>query len=99
MFANAYIDTNRERPRDEVALVDYDPEWPEQYRRMADWLQQCLGSELALRIEHTEAPPSPMSAKPIVDILVEVPSFRAAKDAPCRSSMKNPWSIGGIQTT
>ena len=81
MFANAYIDTNRERPRDEVALVDYDPEWPEQYRRMADWLQQCLGSELALRIEHYGSTAIPgMSAKPIVDILVEVPSFRAAKE-------------------
>ena len=81
VFANAYVDTSREMSGDEVVLVNYDPEWPAQYRRMADWLQQCLGSDVALRIEHCGSTAIPgMSAKPIVDMLVEVPSFRIAKE-------------------
>lgn len=81
VFANAYIDTSRERFSDEVVLVDYDYEWPAKYRQMADWLERRLGSDVALRIEHYGSTAVPgLSAKPIIDILVEVPSFRVAKE-------------------
>lgn len=81
VFANAYIDTSMERFSDEVVLLDYDSEWPAKYRQMADWLERRLGSDVALRIEHYGSTAVPgLSAKPIVDILVEVPSFRVAKE-------------------
>jgi GrpB-like predicted nucleotidyltransferase (UPF0157 family) len=77
---NAYYDVKRGRFEDEVYLVDYDPSWPEQFERTAGWLQNTLGSDIALRVEHYGSTAIPgMPAKPIVDILVEVPSFREAK--------------------
>jgi GrpB-like predicted nucleotidyltransferase (UPF0157 family) len=35
-----------------ILIVDYDPQWPELFRREADRIRAVLGSR-ALRIEHT----------------------------------------------
>lgn len=67
-------------PPDEVRLVAYDPAWPARFQEFAEWLGRTLGPETALRIEHFGSTAIPgMPAKPIIDILVEIPSFEAAK--------------------
>lgn len=56
-----------------VAIVPYDPAWPEMFRREADHLRSCLPSEILGQIEHFGSTAVPgLAAKPIVDMLVEV---------------------------
>ncbi len=65
---------------DGVQLVEPDPSWPARYAEFADELRGVLGPSLALRIEHYGSTAIPgIPAKPIIDILVGVPSFEAAK--------------------
>jgi GrpB-like predicted nucleotidyltransferase (UPF0157 family) len=78
--ANAYVGQESDVSGDEVYLVDYDPSWPRQYAEFARWLRDRLGSDVALRIEHYGSTAIPgMPAKPIIDVLVQVPSFTTAK--------------------
>lgn len=64
---------------DEVEIVEYDPEWPTQFERISAWLCERLGS-VALRVEHFGCTAIPgMPAKPIIDVLIEVPSIPEAK--------------------
>lgn len=57
----------------EIVLLDYDPAWPEKFRRHAKILARALGST-ALRIEHVGSTSVPgLAAKPIIDIDVLVP--------------------------
>jgi len=79
MSSNAYFE--RDEPLDdEVCLVDYDPSWPARYDEAAKWLREGLGSDVALRIEHYGSTSIPnMPAKPIVDLLVEIPAPEAGR--------------------
>lgn len=64
---------------DDVHLVDYDPAWPQQFAQFAVWLATALGG-ISQRVEHFGSTAIPgMPAKPIIDILVEIPSFEEAK--------------------
>jgi len=55
-----------------VLIVDYDPRWPEFFRREADRIRAALGGR-ALRIEHTGSTSVPgLAAKPIIDMLLVV---------------------------
>ena len=55
-----------------VQIVDYDPRWPELYKREASRVLAALGS-IALRIEHTGSTSVPgLPAKPIIDMLLVV---------------------------
>jgi GrpB-like predicted nucleotidyltransferase (UPF0157 family) len=55
-----------------IRIVDYDPHWPDLYRREADRIDSVLGDRL-LRIEHTGSTSVPgLAAKPIIDILLVV---------------------------
>jgi GrpB-like predicted nucleotidyltransferase (UPF0157 family) len=77
--ANVYIARGKSLD-DEVHLVDYDDSWPRRYEEMASWLAESLGPDLAPRIEHYGSTAIPgMPAKPVIDILVEVPSFEEAR--------------------
>jgi GrpB-like predicted nucleotidyltransferase (UPF0157 family) len=59
--------------KEEVAVVPYDPRWPEMFERERIHLMFCLPSDLVKRIEHFGSTAIPgLAAKPIVDILVEV---------------------------
>ncbi len=74
------MDTLEERirraVREDVALADYDPSWPERFRREAAHLRACLPPELIGRIEHFGSTAVPgLAAKPVIDILVEVTSL------------------------
>jgi GrpB-like predicted nucleotidyltransferase (UPF0157 family) len=66
--------------QEEVALVPYDPRWPEVFEQERLHLLSCLPSDLVKRIEHFGSTAVPgLSAKPIVDILVEVTSLDETK--------------------
>jgi GrpB-like predicted nucleotidyltransferase (UPF0157 family) len=55
-----------------ILLVDYDPDWPAQFRREADRIRAALGDR-ALRIEHVGSTSVPgLPAKPTIDVLLVV---------------------------
>jgi GrpB-like predicted nucleotidyltransferase (UPF0157 family) len=63
-----------------VAVVPYDPSWPEMFEQERLHLLSCLPDDLIKRIEHFGSTAVPgLSAKPIVDILVEVASLDETK--------------------
>ena len=66
--------------REEVAVVSYDPLWPEMFEQERLHLLSCLPRDLVKRIEHFGSTAVPgLCAKPIVDILVEVTSLEETK--------------------
>jgi GrpB-like predicted nucleotidyltransferase (UPF0157 family) len=80
LFAHLYYDLRKDGFEDEIHLLEYDPSWPGQFEEMAERLRHRLGPDLVLRIEHYGSTAVPgMPAKPVIDILVEVPSFMEAK--------------------
>ncbi len=81
LSANAYFRPDGRGAVDaSVHLVESDPAWPQQYAEFAGWLIEALGPDLALRVEHYGSTAIPgIPAKPVIDVLVEVPSFEAAK--------------------
>lgn len=79
IFAIVPFDPQKGGMQDDVALVPYDSDWPKQFERMSAWLQDKLGPDIALRIEHYGSTAIPgLSAKPVIDVLVEIPSFEQA---------------------
>lgn len=55
-----------------ILIVDYNPQWPEMFKREADRIRTALGDR-ALRIEHTGSTAVPgVVAKPIIDVLLVV---------------------------
>ncbi len=61
-----------------VEIHEYDPEWPEYFRVSAGLLRGLLGPHVG-RIEHFGSTSVPgLAAKPIIDMLVEVPSAETA---------------------
>jgi|GEM_PF-4410649 len=74
--------SNRSSGIDDVDLVEYDPRWPERYQEFEARLREMLGTDIARRIEHYGSTAIPgMPAKPVIDVLVEVPDFAQAKRA------------------
>ncbi len=65
---------------DDVYLVDYDPAWPEKYEAKRREILELLGPYVALHVEHYGSTSIPgMPAKPIIDILVEIPSLEEGR--------------------
>ncbi|MEM8570967.1 MAG: GrpB family protein [Pseudomonadota bacterium] len=66
-----------ERARAEtVKVADYDPEWPKLFEQEAKRLRSLLPEASISRIEHFGSTAVPgLAAKPIVDVLVEVPDL------------------------
>jgi GrpB-like predicted nucleotidyltransferase (UPF0157 family) len=57
---------------DTVTLVPYDPQWPQQYARLAARIRNALGAG-ALVLEHVGSTSVPgLSAKPVIDIVLAV---------------------------
>ncbi len=81
LTANAYFRPDGAGAEsDDIHLVEPDPTWPQRYADFATWLAEALGPDLALRIEHYGSTAIPgIPAKPVIDILVEVPSFEVAR--------------------
>src|SRR6478672_12754781 len=66
--------------REHVDIAPYDPAWPELFARERAHLVAALPADLIGRIEHFGSTAVPgLAAKPIVDMLVEVSSFRAVR--------------------
>lgn len=62
--------------KEDVAIVPYDPRWPEIFEQERRHLLACLPGDLVRRIEHFGSTAVPgLCAKPIVDMLVEVTSL------------------------
>ncbi len=77
-------DTLDERVRravqEDIAIVPYDPAWPEIFLEEKEHLLACLPRELIGRIEHFGSTAVPgLAAKPIIDMLVEVTSLEEAR--------------------
>ncbi|MCX5642750.1 MAG: GrpB family protein [Candidatus Omnitrophica bacterium] len=63
-----------------IVVVKYDPAWAELYRAEVRFLKSRFGPEVISRIEHFGSTAVPGSAaKPVIDILVEVTSFKTAR--------------------
>ena len=70
----------KELVHEEVAIVPYDPAWPKMFEDEAAFLRRKLPQDLVKRIEHFGSTAvSGLSAKPIIDILVEVTSLDETK--------------------
>jgi GrpB-like predicted nucleotidyltransferase (UPF0157 family) len=62
-----------------ILIVDYDPQWPEIFRREADHIRNVL-EDRAISIEHTGSTSVPdLAAKPIIDIVLVVADSAAEK--------------------
>jgi GrpB-like predicted nucleotidyltransferase (UPF0157 family) len=66
--------------KEDVAVVPYDPRWPQMFEQERRHLLSCLPPDLIGRIEHFGSTAVPgLPAKPIVDMLVEVASLEETK--------------------
>ena len=64
-----------------VAVVPYDPRWPKMFQEEKEHLLSCLPATLIKRVEHFGSTAVPgLSAKPIVDILIEVTSLDETRE-------------------
>ena len=80
MSANARGVADLKSEPEHVLLAAFDPGWGSLAAACARWLKRALGPELALRIEHIGSTAIPgMPSKPVLDILVEVPSYGQAR--------------------
>ncbi|QDU27704.1 dephospho-CoA kinase/protein folding accessory domain-containing protein [Anatilimnocola aggregata] len=58
-----------------IEIVDYRPEWPAEFQRLATKLR-CLLSELALRIDHIGSTAVPrLAAKDVIDVQITAAEF------------------------
>ena len=70
----------RRAVQENIAIVSYDPRWPQLFEQECDHLRSCLPHELLGRIEHFGSTAVPgLPAKPIIDMLIEVTDLEAAK--------------------
>ena len=69
------------RPRAEkIEIADYDPAWPRRFEEEAARLRASLDGLIG-RIEHIGSTAVPgLAAKPIVDLMVEVPDLETVRD-------------------
>ena len=59
--------------KERIAVVPYDPEWPQRYAELELRLKKLLPKNLVQRIAHIGSTAVPgLSAKPIIDVQVEV---------------------------
>lgn len=66
--------------REEIAIATYNPRWPSLFKKESAFLRRKLSKKLVKRIEHFGSTAVPgLSAKPIIDILVEVSSLGETK--------------------
>lgn len=66
--------------QEDIAIEPYNPGWPRRFEQEKTHLLNCLPRELVRRLEHFGSTAIPnLSAKPIIDILVEVTSLEETK--------------------
>ncbi|HEY3398144.1 MAG TPA: GrpB family protein [Armatimonadota bacterium] len=80
LCANAPLSLTGEADADDILLAEPDPTWPRQFETMAAWLREALGPDALLRLEHIGSTAVPgLPAKPVLDLLLEVPSLAAGR--------------------
>lgn len=66
-----------------IVVSDYDPNWPTLFKQECTRIKNALGS-FALAIEHVGSTAVPcLPSKPIIDLLVGVPSLEDGADIGC----------------
>lgn len=66
--------------REKITIVSYDFSWPQQFADEKEFLESILPKALFNRIEHFGSTAvSGLSAKPIIDMIVEVTSLKGCK--------------------
>jgi GrpB-like predicted nucleotidyltransferase (UPF0157 family) len=66
--------------KEHVEVVPYDPTWASLFQQERDHLWSCLPRDLVKKIEHFGSTAVPgLSAKPIIDILVEVANLEETR--------------------
>lgn len=71
-----------------IIIVPYDPDWVRMYEEEEALLRSRLPSGVVMLIEHYGSTAVPgLAAKPVIDILVAVTSFEAAKEG-CNSVLE-----------
>ena len=67
--------------REEISITPYDPEWPKLYETEAASLTQRLPESIIVKLEHFGSTAVPgLSAKPIIDVLVQVSSLEKTRE-------------------
>lgn len=65
---------------DRIEIVDPDPQWPDKFIEEKRRIAEELAGETVLTIEHVGSTAVPgLSAKPIIDIMIAVPSVERAR--------------------
>lgn len=73
-------DRVRQAVEEPIDIVAYDDRWPEMFGQETARLRRSLPTELIGRIEHFGSTAVPgLSAKPVIDMLVEIRILRAAR--------------------
>lgn len=82
-----------------ITVVEYDPHWTTLFEKEKQNMIKILGSEIALRIEHIGSTAVPnLSAKPTIDILVEIPVKAGIKEIIIRRMIENNYILMQEQT-
>ncbi|MEO0933987.1 MAG: GrpB family protein, partial [Cyanobacteria bacterium J06641_2] len=56
---------------DEIAIVDYNPDWVNMFEREAESIRVSLGKDLIAGIQHIGSTAVPgLAAKPVIDIML-----------------------------
>ncbi len=67
--------------REEISIIPYNPEWPNLYETEAAILRYRLPESIVIRIEHFGSTAVlGLSAKPIIDVLVQVSSLEKTRE-------------------
>ena len=75
-----------------IMVVAYDANWSSLFENEKETLKHILGSEIALRIEHIGSTAVlNLSAKPTIDILVEIPKKEGIKEFITSKMTKNNY--------
>ncbi|WP_332698186.1 GrpB family protein [Halalkalibacter lacteus] len=64
-----------------ITIVQYDEKWTSMFQKEKQIISNIFGSEIALRVEHIGSTAVPnLSAKPTIDVLVEIPGEDGIRD-------------------
>ena len=94
LTTNAYVRPHQQGENDDIYLVDCDPSWLRLFADFTAWLRDLLGPDHPWRIEHYGSTAIPgIPAKPIIDVLLEVPSFVVARQVLLPHLNREEWEF------
>ncbi len=85
--------------REEISIIPYNPEWPNLYETEAAILRYRLPESIVIRIEHFGSTAVlGLSAKPIIDVLVQVSSLEKTREEIVPILKVRAMTIFGVRT-